>query len=118
MSLKISSRVLEFGILIGFTSAIGFGYAKAFGQTDDEKEAMLRQKYPDLIKQSQANRKPMQDFFDSMKAANNADNKVIDGLLRKGKSNPDKRQGPNVGVEDVIRPLQNPAIVSSKEKSD
>lgn len=116
--MKISSRVLEFSLIVVVPSALAFAYVQTNGQTEDEKEAMLRQKYPDLVRQSQANRKPMHDFFMSMKNTNNAEkDKVFDDLMRKGKSNLDKRQGPNVGIEDTIQPVAKPAIVPIKEKN-
>jgi hypothetical protein len=120
MSLKFNSRVFEFTVFIGLTTAlIGFGAVKTFGQTDDEKEAMLRQKYPELIKQNQANRKPMQDFFKSIKDGNNEDkDKMLDGLLGKGKSTLDKRQVPSIGINDNIITAQNPVVVPLKEKTD
>jgi hypothetical protein len=75
---------------------------------------MLRQKYPELIRQNQANRKPMQDFFNSINDGNKADkDKAFDTLLGKGRPSLDKRQG---GVED--RSVQNPDVVPVKEKID
>ena len=62
-------------------TGIGLAYTKAFGLSDEDKEAMLREKYPDIIKQTSANRKPMADFFANMKkdidsSKNNGGNEI------------------------------------------
>jgi hypothetical protein len=68
---KIGARVLDFTVLLGLTTAAGLGYARIYGQTDEEKETILKAKYPDLVAQSQANRRPLQDHLNAIKRASN-----------------------------------------------
>jgi len=122
---------------IGLVTAIGLGYAQMFSPTEEEKEAAIREKYPELVAQTAANRKPMQDFFRSMKADidkrhNNsasasanpsagarqdaaiaANDAKFDSLLRAGKSQTNKRQGPNVGREG-LRAVEKPQVIQIK----
>ncbi len=68
---KIGARVLDFTVLLGLTTAASLGYARIYGQTDEEKETILKAKYPDLVAQSQANRRPLQDHLNALKRASN-----------------------------------------------
>jgi len=113
--MKVKAKVLDFGMQIFVVTAIGLGYAKLYGQSEEDKEAMLREKYPDLIAQSQANRKPMQQFFDTLKNdSNNPEvSKKMDDLLKGGKSNYNKKQGANVGKEASFEKVP---VVTIKKK--
>jgi hypothetical protein len=114
-------------------TGIGLAYTKAFGLSDEDKEAMLREKYPDIIKQTSANRKPMADFFANMKkdidsSKNNGGNEIsatesdnqrkFEELLRGGKTKVNKRQGPNVGLEHTIQPVAKPDVIKIKGRKE
>ena len=136
---KVKAHVASFGLYIGIVTAVGLGYAQMFSPTEEEKEAVIREKYPELMKQTAANRKPMQDFFKSMKAdidarhnptlaggegkgpgsgggqddAIAANDKKFDSLLRAGKSRVNKNQGANVGREGLSA-VEKPQVIQLK----
>jgi len=85
---KIGSRVFEFAVLVGGATALGIAFVSVFGKTEDEKEANLRQKYPELVKNSQENKKHMKKFFDQMKHSdtNPEQQKLFEDLLNGGKN--------------------------------
>ena len=67
---KIQAHVLYFSSMVVIGTAAALGISRTFGQSDEEKEAMLRAKYPERTKQSEAQRAEMQKFFDKMKENN------------------------------------------------
>lgn len=68
--IRIQAHVASFGGLVLVGTAVALGISKAFGQTDEEKERVLRAKFPERTKQNEAQRVEMQKFFDKMKANN------------------------------------------------
>ena len=114
---KVGSRVVEFGAYAGLFTLASLGYARVYGKSEEDKQEELRKKYPDLVGQSQSNKKAMQKFFDGVKGGKNDPEieKKLDQLLHAGKGKM-KRQGNNVGLEDKIKPVAKPPVLPLKEK--
>ena len=53
---KVGSRVIEFSLYATVLTLGSLGISKVYGQTEAEKEAILREKYPDLVAQSRTNK--------------------------------------------------------------
>jgi hypothetical protein len=100
---KIGSRVVEFGALMVIGTAAALGLSKLMSPSEEDKERVLRERYPDLVKQSEGNKKNMQAFFNTLKSDPNDPEaqKRFDDLLRGGKGEV-KNQSSNRGV--VIDP--------------
>lgn len=108
---KVSSRVLDFTLLLLVGTGATVGAARFFGKTEEDKEAEIRRKFPDLVRQSEANKKNMQQFFDTLKKDPNdkdAQNK-FDLLLRGGKG-----EVKNQSTNRLITVADGPPILAKK----
>lgn len=112
---KIGSRVVEFGALLAIGTAAALGLSKLMSPSEEDKERVLRERYPDLVKQSEGNKKNMQAFFNKIKAdPNDADaKKTFDDLLRGGKGEV-KNQSINRGVAIDPNTVKDPNNVKEK----
>ena len=112
----MNSKVAEFSVMLGVVTAIGASYTKMYGQSEEDKEAELRRKFPDLVRKSEQGNVNMQVFFDSMKNdPNDPENqKKFDALLRGGRQET-KNQGANTSVKD-LKKVENPAVIPLKKK--
>lgn len=101
---KIGSRVLDFTLLLVVGTAATVGASKLFSKSEEEKEAEIRRKFPELVKQSEDNKKNMQAFFNAIKKDPNdrEKNDLFNNLLKGGKGEV-KNQSTNRLV--VVEPL-------------
>ena len=107
--MKVGSRVVEFTLLVGVSSLVALGISRAFSPSEEDKERVLREKYPDLVKQSEGSKKNMQAFFDKIKTnPNDVDAQArFDDLLKSGRGAV-KNQSENKFVQIDPTKVQDP----------
>jgi hypothetical protein len=66
MAPKIYAHVLVYTTMFGITSGIAIAVSKTWSKTEDEKNAELLDKYPELVRKSQDGKKNMQAFFNKV----------------------------------------------------
>lgn len=66
MAPKVYAHVLMYSSLIGITTAAAVGLSKLWSKTEEEKNNELLEKYPELVKRSQDQKKNMQAFFNKV----------------------------------------------------
>lgn len=66
MAPKIYAHVLVYTTMFGITSGIAIAVSKIWSKTEDEKNAELLDKYPELVRKSQDGKKNMQAFFNKV----------------------------------------------------
>ena len=91
--------------MLAIGTGLALGASRVFAPSEEEKERVLRERYPDLVKQSEGNKKAMQAFFSQIKADPNdqAAQHKFDDLLKSGKGAV-KNQGANRDV--VVDPAK------------
>ena len=117
---KVGSRVVEFGAILVVGTGAALGISRLFSPSEEEKERLLRERYPDLVKQSEGSKKQMQAFFDTIKANPNdsAAGAKFDDLLKSGKGAV-KNQSTNRLVEIDPSTVSDPNhLLKSKGTSD
>ena len=85
--MKVGSRVVEFGAMLAIGTGLALGASRMFAPSEEDKEKVLRAKYPDLVRQSEGSKKSMQAFFDTIKRDPNDKEAAakLDDLLRSGR---------------------------------
>ena len=87
---KIPAHVASFTMWVSGGTIIALGASRLFGKDEAQKEEELRSRYSHRVKQSQSQRKDMQEFFDKMKTSQQQQNvkghdDVFTDVLKSGK---------------------------------
>mmetsp|Transcript_17881 Transcript_17881/g.30082 ORF Transcript_17881/g.30082 Transcript_17881/m.30082 type:complete len:119 (+) Transcript_17881:161-517(+) len=83
--IRIQAHVLTFTLLCGGASIASYYLSEVYGVSEEQKRAILLQKYPERVRKSEEQRKQMQEFFDQMKGSNDNLDTKFTGVLKGGK---------------------------------